>query len=62
MTPEVIKTETTSLLPLSLNMNHALVYGSADTILMRGNPCLLLDTLALPFLAGTIEMQTEGYG
>lgn len=30
MTQEVIKTEATSLPSLRLNMNHALVYGSAD--------------------------------
>lgn len=34
----------------------------AHMILRRGSLCLLLDALAPFFLAGTIEMQTEGYG
>lgn len=66
MTGEVIKTGTTSLLSLSLNMNRGGQLGYVDVqthvILRRGSLCLLLDVLALSYLAGTIEMQAEGYG
>lgn len=66
MTGEVIKNGNT-IATLTQPGNEScsqLGYVNVPThmILKRGSLCLLLDALALSFLAGTIEMQTEGYG
>lgn len=61
ITGEVIKTGIALLLSLSLNMSHSATLNMRmcrHIILGSESLCLLLDALALSFLAGTIEMQT----
>lgn len=65
ITGEVIKTGIALLLSLSLNMSHSATLNMRTCrhiILGSESLCLLLDALALSFLAGTIEMQTWGFG
>lgn len=66
MTGEVIKNRNTTaaLTQPEYESCRQVGYVNVPThmILKRGSLCLLLDALALSFLAGTIEMQTEGYG